>query len=95
MIGAKNPNSAFQLAQSLPAGNIRDKCINRSLGSMARSDPQSAIVLASGIASADLRSKAQQSVVKIWMRNNPAAATKWINSSSLPQDVKTRLLEQK
>jgi len=26
---------------------------------------------------------------------NQAAATQWVNSSSLPQDMKTRLLQQK
>ena len=94
-MSVKDPNSAFQLAQSLPSGNIRDYSINRSLGSMAQSDPRSAIALASGIADADLRSKAQQNVVEIWKRRDPTAATQWVNSSSLPEDVKTRLLQQK
>jgi hypothetical protein len=94
-MSAKNPNSAFQLAQSLPAGNSRNKSINLSLGSMAQSDPQSAIGLASGIADADLRSKAQQNIVLIWKRRDPAAATQWVNSSTLPQDVKARLLKEK
>jgi hypothetical protein len=62
---------------------------------MAQSDPRSAIALTSGIANADLRSKAQQNVVAIWMQNDPTAATQWVNSSSLPQDVKTRLLQKK
>jgi hypothetical protein len=61
---------------------------------MAQSDPRSAISLASGIANADDRSKAQQNVVRRWKRSDPAAATQWINSSSLPQDVKARLLQQ-
>jgi len=94
-VAMKDPKGAFQLAQSLPAGNSRNNSINRSLGSMAQSDPRSAIGLASGIANADDRSIAQQSVVKIWMRGDPAAATQWVNSSSLPQDVKARLLQKK
>jgi hypothetical protein len=61
---------------------------------MAQSDPQSAIGLASGLEDADLRSKAQQSVVTRWMRVDPAAAAQWVNSSSLPQDEKNRLLEK-
>jgi hypothetical protein len=94
-MSVKDPNSAFQLAQSLPVGNSRNNSIKSSLGSMAQSDPRSAIALASGIANADLRSKAQQNVVAIWMQNDPTAATQWVNSSSLPQDVKTRLLQKK
>jgi hypothetical protein len=93
-MSVKDPNSAFQLVQSLPAGNSRNRIIKSSLGSMAQSDPQSAIALASGIANADDRSKTQQNVVRRWKRSDPAAATQWINSSSLPQDVKARLLQQ-
>ena len=91
----KDPNSAFQLAQSLPAGNSRDDRINSTLNFMAYNDPRSAIGLASGIADANDRSKAQRNVVAIWKRRDPAAATQWINSSSLPQDVKARLLQKK
>jgi hypothetical protein len=92
-MSVKDPNSAFQLAQSLPAGNYRNNSINRSLGSMAQSDPRSAIGLASGIANADDRSIALQYVVENWKFRDPAAATQWVNSSSLPQDVKARLLK--
>jgi hypothetical protein len=38
---------------------------------------------------------AQQNVGRTWMKNDSAAATQWINSSSLPQDVKNRLLQPK
>ena len=93
-MSVKDPNSAFQLVQSLPAGNFRNSIIITSLDSMAQSDPRSAIGLASGVANADDRSKAQQNVVRRWKRSDPAAATQWINSSSLPQDVKARLLRK-
>lgn len=93
-MSVKDPNSAFQLVQSLPAGNSRNRIIITSLGSMAQSDPQSAIALASGIAEAHDRYMAQQNVVRSWKRSDPAAATQWINSSALPQDVKARLLRE-
>ncbi|MEY2906237.1 MAG: hypothetical protein RLZZ408_708 [Verrucomicrobiota bacterium] len=89
-----DPKGALELAQSLPVGKSRDDKIIVSLFSMAQSDPQSAIGLASGMADANLRSKAQQSVVTRWMRGDPTAATQWVNSSSLPQDVKNRLLQK-
>jgi hypothetical protein len=95
VMSVKDPNSAFQLAQSLPAGKSRDDRINSTLSLMAYNDPRSAIGLASGIANADDRSKAQQNVAAIWKRRDPAAATQWINSSSLPQDVKASLLKKK
>jgi hypothetical protein len=93
-MSVKDPNSAFQLVQSLPAGDSRNRIIITSLGSMAQSDPQSAIALASGIAEAHDRSMAQRNVVRRWKRSDPAAATQWINSSSLPQDVKASLLRE-
>jgi hypothetical protein len=94
-MSVKDPNSAFQLVQSLPAGNSRNSIIITSLGSMAQSDPRSAIALASGIADANDRSKAQQNVVEVWKFRDPTAASQWINSSSLPQDVKARLLQER
>ena len=94
-MSVKDPNSAFQLVQSLPAGNSRNSIIITSLGSMAQSDPRSAIALASGIADANDRSKAQQNVVRSWKRRDPTAANQWVNSSSLPQDVKARLLQER
>ncbi|MFZ0616143.1 MAG: hypothetical protein WAN16_06800 [Chthoniobacterales bacterium] len=89
-----DPKGALEVAQSLPVGKSRDNKIIVSLFSMAQSDPQSAIGLASGMEDADLRSKAQQSVVTRWMRVDPAAAAQWVNSSSLPQDMKNRLLQK-
>jgi hypothetical protein len=53
------------------------------------------MALASGITDPSQRSMAQQNVVRTWMKNDSAAATQWINSSSLPQDVKNRLLQPK
>ena len=94
-MSVKDPNSAFQLAQSLPAGKSRDDRIDSTLSLMAYKDPRSAIALASGITDANDRSKAQQNVVRSWKRRDPTAATQWVNSSSLPQDVKARLLQQK
>ena len=94
-MSVKDPNSAFQLVQSLPAGNSRNSIIITSLGTMAQSDPRSAIALASGIADANDRSKAQQNVVRSWKRRDPTAANQWVNSSSLPQDVKASLLQER
>ena len=93
-MSVKDPNSAFQLVQSLPAGNSRNRIIITSLGSMAQSDPQSAISLASGIAEAHDRFMAQANVVRSWKRRDPTAANQWVNSSSLPQDEKAMMLRE-
>jgi hypothetical protein len=93
-MSVKDPNSAFQLVQSLPAGNSRNSIIITSLGSMAQSDPQSAIALASGIAEAHDRLMAQAKVVRSWKRRDPTPANQWVNSSSLPQDEKAMMLRE-
>ena len=48
--------------------------------------------MASGIADSDIRTDALKIAVEEWSQRDRAAATQWINSSSLPQEVKTQLL---
>ena len=59
---------------------------------LAANDPQAAFDIAAGIGDSDLRTTALKNVVKQWSQKDPAAATQWINRSSLPQEAKTRLL---
>jgi hypothetical protein len=51
--------------------------------------------MASGIGDSNLRTEAQKNVVEQWSKKDPAAAIQWINSSALPQEVKTQLLLQR
>jgi hypothetical protein len=90
-----DPQGAVAFVQSLPQGKSKDQVAQNLSMNIARTDAQAAIALASGIADPTQRSSAQQGVVRTWMRNDSAAATQWVNSSSLPQDVKNRLLQQK
>jgi hypothetical protein len=90
-----DPQGAVAFIQSLPQGKSKDQAAQNLSMNMARIDAQAAIALASGIADPTQRSSAQQGVVRTWMRNDSAAATQWVNSSSLPQDVKNRLLQPK
>jgi hypothetical protein len=62
---------------------------------MARNDPQAAMNMASGIGDSNLRTEAQKNVVEQWSKKDPAAAIQWINSSALPQEVRTQLLLQR
>jgi hypothetical protein len=50
--------------------------------------------MASGIGDSKLRTEAQKNVVEQWSKKDPAAATQWINGSSLPLEVKTQLLQR-
>jgi hypothetical protein len=50
--------------------------------------------MASGIGDSKLRTEAQKNVVEQWSKKDPAAATQWIKSSALPQQLNTQLLKR-
>ena len=89
-----DPAAANQWMQSLPAGPTKDVAASGISWSMSVDDPQAAMNMAKGIADTGIRTEAQKKVVGIWQGEDPAAATQWIKSSSLPQEVKTQLLKR-
>ena len=78
--------------QSLPEGDTKDMLSESISGPMAQHHPQAAMDIATGIGDSNRRTKAQKNVVEQWSKKDPAAATQWIKSSSLPQELKTQLL---
>jgi len=92
LIYVLDPQGALATYQSLPVGEARDAFAkNISNSEMAQTNPQRAITIASGMTGND-RFDTMRSVVSLWSMVDPAAATQWINRSSLPQDQKTDLL---
>jgi hypothetical protein len=96
----RDPAAATQwinsFLQSLPQADFRrDGSLLGISQGMARNDPQAAMNMASGIGDSNLRTEAQKNVVEQWSKKDPAAAIQWINSSALPQEVKTQLLLQR
>ena len=88
----KDPAAAIQWMQSLPVGPTKDSAARGISSVMSYTDPQAAMNMASGIADSDIRTDALKIAVEEWSWKDPAAATQWINRSSLPQEVKTQLL---
>jgi hypothetical protein len=88
----KDPAAAIQWMQSLPVGPTKDSAASGISSFMSYADPQAAMNMASGIADSDIRTDALKTAVEEWSQRDRAAATQWINSSSLPQEVKTQLL---
>ena len=86
--------SATQWMQSLPAGPNKDSVAKGMSRALAANDPQAAFDIAAGIGGSDLRTTALKNVVEQWSQKYPAAATQWINRSSLPEDLKTQLLQR-
>jgi len=87
-----DPAAAIQWMQTLPVGPSKDTAVIGICLGKAYADPQAGMNMASEIADSDIRTEAQKNVVEEWSWRDPAAATQWINSSSLQQDVKTQLL---
>jgi hypothetical protein len=87
-----DPDAASQWMQSLPPGPPKDTLSEIISGPMAVNHPQAAFDIAAGIGDSNRRTKAQKKVVEQWSKKDPAAATQWINRSTLPQEVKTQLL---
>ena len=80
--------------QSLPVGPNKDSVAKGISRALAANDPQAAFDIAAGIGNSDLRTTALKNVVEQWSKKDPAAATQWINRSSLPEDLKTQLLQR-
>jgi len=90
----KDPAAATQWMQSLPVGQTKHSALLGFSEFMSEEEPQAAMDMASGIGDSNVRTEAQKNVVKQWSKQDPAAATQWINSSALPQEVKTQLLQR-
>jgi|GEM_PF-612935 len=89
-----DPDAATQWMQSLPKGDTKDRLSAAIIRPIAKNHPQVAMDIAAGIGDSNRRTEAQKNVVEQWLLNDPAAATQWINRSSLPQEVKTQLLQR-
>jgi hypothetical protein len=89
-----DPDAASKWMQSLSPGPPKDTLSEIISGPMAVNHPQAAFDIAAGIGDSNRRTQAQKKVVEQWSKKDPAAATQWINRSSLPQEVKTQLLQR-
>jgi len=91
---SKDRAAATQWMQSLPAGPNKDLVAVGMSRALAANDPQAAMDMATGIADKGIRTETQKITFKQWSKKDPAAATQWINSSSLPQEVKAQLIQR-
>ena len=89
-----DPDAATQWMQSLPKGDTKDRLSAAIIRPIAKNHPQVAMDIAAGIGDSNRRTEAQKNVVEQWSQKDPAAATQWINRSSLPEEVKTQLLKR-
>jgi hypothetical protein len=87
--------------QDLPAGAEwlgsyegagRDQAVDNFILTVAAKDPAGALTWAATISDPKTRVSAEQRLASEWLKRDPPAARKWIESSSLPAEEKSRLL---
>jgi hypothetical protein len=89
-----DPAAATKRMQSLPEGWDKDIALNGILRGKHLFDPQACMDMALKIGDSNRRTQLLKHVAREWLGSAPAAAIKWINSSALPQEVKTQLLQR-
>jgi len=73
-------------------GPGRDTAVQNFTLNVASKDPATALSWVATISDPKLRASSEQQIAGDWLRQNPQAATTWIQNSSLPSEEKTRLL---
>ncbi len=89
---AQNAISALAYAQSFPAGAVQDSALASYVWNNNSSSPAELVTVADSITDEGDRNRALGGAAMRWMREDPTAATAYINSSSLPDDQKQRLI---
>jgi len=93
-IANDDPQTAAGLLQNLPQGETLNKAILNVSFQLLQSDPASAMQLVSTV-TGEGRNVMEQTLASNWMQHDPAAATQWVNNSSLPAQIKQNILQQK
>ena len=88
-----DPDGATRWVTSLPNGSTRDQAAQSLINNLMQHDMNSAIGRLELIENPQQRVQTQQRIAHRWMRNDPAAARQWIQSTDLPAQVKTQLLQ--
>ncbi len=87
-----DPYAAGAWLGTVPPGESRDAAVNAFARRIVSSDPAAAVQWAQTVANKGMRNSQLETIASAWMRTDPNSAAAWIASSSLPNDVKARLL---
>ena len=90
---SKDMTAAAAWLDKQPAGVAKDSSLRTLAGKIADDDPRSAMSWAASISSTAEKSAAMENIARQWMRNDPAAARSWIATSSLPPEIREKLLK--
>ena len=89
----QDPGAALNYANSLDAGNARDTALQSYVMSNNTGAPADLAKTAETIGNDGERSRAVMMAASRWMREDPAAATQYINqSTNIPDNAKQRII---
>jgi hypothetical protein len=80
---------------TLPQSASRDSAVVTYARRIAASDPQTAALWAETIGNERTRNSQIESIVRNWLNTDSSGAKTWIAASSLPDEIKARLLSQR
>jgi len=88
----RDPEAVAGWINSLSGGNTRDEAVSAYSSTLSNRNPAVALTWATGISDGKLRDNSVQRIVTSWLSRSPREATSWIQSSTLPDAEKARLL---
>jgi hypothetical protein len=91
---SKDAEAAATWLARQPAGPAKDSSISVLARKIAPEDPATALQWAATISEERPRNRQTEQIARDWMNQDPAAASRWIQSSSLPPDTRNRLLKR-
>jgi hypothetical protein len=89
-----DPIGASQWLNSLPAGKSQERATSSFVSQIAYEYPELAAPLIDRISDQNQRTFTIENVANNWLRIDRFAAEQWLETTSLPQDRKARLLRQ-
>lgn len=88
-----DPEAASSWINSLPHNNSRDVAISKLVTQISSSDPESAFKWAASIDNGEKQVEALKATASTWKNLNADAARSAVQSSSLSDDIKSRVME--
>lgn len=77
--------TAMNLVQNLPEGNIRNQALNQFVGEWARQDPQAALKWTEALSNEGDQRMLRRSLMRSWAETDPQSAANWLAQQNVPE----------
>ena len=91
--GRNDPTGSGQWLATLPEDKGKQNLVQNFANSIAYQYPELAAPWAEALTEETARNSALENVAQQWLRTDSTSARAWIDKTSLPDDVKQRLLK--